>query len=62
VEGRLRQDRWEQEGQTRSRVRIAANNIHFLPKRNGEQSNNQDQPGEKAAEAPTPADAIAWDE
>lgn len=35
VEGRLRQDRWEKDGKTQSRVRITANNIHFLPKRQG---------------------------
>ena len=33
VEGRLRQDRWEKDGKTQSRVRISANNIHFLPKK-----------------------------
>lgn len=33
VEGRLRQDRWEKDGKTQSRVRITANAVHFLPKR-----------------------------
>jgi len=32
VEGRLKQDRWEKDGKTQSRVRIIANNIHFMPK------------------------------
>ncbi len=35
VEGRLRQDRWEKDGKTQSRVRISANAVHFLPKRQG---------------------------
>lgn len=30
VEGELRQDRWEQDGQNRSKVEIVANNIHLL--------------------------------
>ena len=30
VEGELRQDRWEQDGQSRSKVVIAANNIQLL--------------------------------
>ncbi len=33
VEGRLKQDRWEKEGKTQSRVRITANAVHFLPKK-----------------------------
>ncbi|MCL2194035.1 MAG: single-stranded DNA-binding protein [Treponema sp.] len=30
VDGELRQDRWQQDGQNRSRVEIVANNIQFL--------------------------------
>ena len=33
VEGRLRQDRWEKEGKTQSRVKITASAVHFLPKK-----------------------------
>src|SRR5208282_1854794 len=33
VEGRLRQDRWEKDGKTQSRVRITANAVHFLPRK-----------------------------
>jgi len=33
VEGRLRQDRWEKDGKTQSRVRITASAVHFLPKK-----------------------------
>ena len=30
VEGELRQDRWEQDGTTRSRIYVAANNVQLL--------------------------------
>jgi single-strand DNA-binding protein len=33
VEGRLRQERWEKDGKSQSRVRITANAVHFLPKK-----------------------------
>ena len=33
VEGRLKQDRWEKDGKTQSRVRISANTVHFMPKK-----------------------------
>ena len=43
VEGELRQDRWQQDGQNRSKVEIVANNIQLLgggqgssPSKNGE--------------------------
>ena len=35
VEGRLRQDRWEKDGKANSRVRISANAVHFMPKKQG---------------------------
>ncbi|MBF0569292.1 MAG: single-stranded DNA-binding protein [Candidatus Omnitrophica bacterium] len=66
VEGRLRQDRWEKDGKTQSRVRITANNIHFLPKRDGggqqrsEPEASSSSPNE-ALDAASPAD-IAWEE
>lgn len=64
VEGRLRQDRWEKDGKTQSRVRIIANNIHFMPKKTGASSGAQPAP---AGEAEVPAniqtaDSAAWDE
>jgi single-strand DNA-binding protein len=70
VEGRLKQDRWEKEGKTQSRVRIAANQIHFLPKR-GESQGQQSGYDQNAASATAPAtpaaaaqssDTAAWDE
>lgn len=72
VEGRLRQDRWEKDGKTQSRVRITANNIHFMPKKRDDSSGAPTRP-EPAGLEPTrstetpssesiaPED-IAWDE
>ena len=63
VEGRLRQDRWEKDGKTQSRVRIMANSVHFLPKRDGvggKQSQAQAQT-ESAEEVAQPA-VTGWDE
>ena len=64
VEGRLKQDRWEKDGKTQSRVRISANNIHFLPKREKSDKIAGQQP---AAEVESPelaqtAGPTAWDE
>lgn len=75
VEGRLRQDRWEKDGKTQSRVRITANAVHFLPKRQG---NAPAGPAAPAVDAPAgsptavegsipggeslPSEAVAWDE
>jgi single-strand DNA-binding protein len=68
VEGRLRQDRWEKDGKAQSRVRITANAIHFMPKK----QNNSAQPGpaassdDRQAEAQTTAAAspedVVWEE
>lgn len=64
VEGRLRQDRWEKEGKTQSRVRIVANSIHFMPKR----AEGSNQPAGSAvsdteiAAEPQPTSSTAWDE
>ncbi|HBG60599.1 MAG: hypothetical protein A2Y03_00815 [Omnitrophica WOR_2 bacterium GWF2_38_59] len=55
VEGRLRQDRWEKDGKTQSRVRIAANNVHFLPRKKDDSS------VEVPNDAPV-SDDIAWDD
>ena len=63
AEGRLRQDRWEKEGKTQSRVRIAANNIHFMPKKSNDQTAKNS--GQNAAGSDfdsKEAEAIAWDE
>src|SRR5882724_7663755 len=42
VEGRLKQDRWEKDGKTQSKVRISANSVHFMPKK-GEEGGGQRQ-------------------
>ena len=68
VEGRLRQDRWEKDGKTQSRVRITANAVHFMPKKQGGgadldpsgSSNNKSLDASSSAGAP-PED-IAWEE
>lgn len=52
VEGRLRQDRWEKDGKTQSRVRITANAVHFLPKK---QNDNTQVPAAQLPEG-KPAD------
>ena len=69
VEGRLKQDRWEKDGKTQSRVRILANNIHFMPGPGGKRDDHVAQAPSEAsspieaqpAEAQT-ADVVAWDE
>jgi len=73
VEGRLKQDRWEKDGKTNSKVRISANSVHFLPSRRddgGAQRNTQAQAAPafsnaapRASQATeTPSDSVAWDE
>jgi single-strand DNA-binding protein len=63
VEGRLRQDRWEKDGKTQSRVRIVANNIHFLPKKSDDVPRRSEDAGVQPhqAEAQGPED-IVWEE
>ncbi|OJF77682.1 MAG: single-stranded DNA-binding protein [Treponema sp. CETP13] len=39
VDGELRQDRWEKDGQSRSKVYIAANNVQLLGGNNGQSGN-----------------------
>ena len=63
VEGRLRQDRWEKDGKTQSRVKISANNIHFLPfKRDDASGSAPAAEADAPAEAPASEAAVAWDE
>lgn len=42
IDGELRQERWEQDGQTRSRVSVVANNVQLLG--GGAQSGHPQQP------------------
>ena len=64
VEGRLKQDRWEKDGKTQSKVRISANSVHFMPKRADEgaaaPTRGQDDTAGHA-DAINPED-IAWSE
>ena len=61
VEGRLRQDRWERDGKTQSRVRITANNIHFMPKR-GDAPARQQEPSYDDSAQTQNSETVAWDE
>ena len=68
VEGRLRQDRWEKDGKTQSRVRIIANAVHFMPKKQGtgagaseEHSSENLEPAAVATAVLSPEN-IAWEE
>jgi len=68
VEGRLRQDRWEKDGKTQSRVRISANSVHFMPKRQGNAPvadpamTSAERPPETQAPAASPAEDVVWEE
>ena len=65
VEGRLKQDRWEKDGKTQSRVRITANSVHFMPKRSDDGGSTKSDPNSAldahAADSINPED-IAWSE
>jgi len=68
VEGRLRQDRWEKDGKTQSRVRITANAVYFLPKKqnNTMETDPSALPDDRQVEVQTTAvtspEHIAWEE
>ena len=72
VEGRLKQDRWEKDGKTQSKVKISANSVHFLPAGSGKREDVSDGSAMEPADAPAniPTDAVpaedpasvAWDE
>ncbi len=63
VEGRLKQDRWEKDGKTQSRVRISANNIHFLPKKQGGTQESSEAAGAAVGGGQAvDLDSVTWDE
>ena len=62
VEGRLKQDRWEKDGKTQSRVRIAANSVHFMPKRGDSTVPRESKPAVETSPEPQTSEAVAWDE
>ena len=45
VDGELRQDRWQQDGQNRSKVEVVANNIQLLGGNNGSSNNSSNNSG-----------------
>ena len=51
IEGRLRQDRWEKDGKTQSRVKITANAVHFLPKGKNKSNDNIEGVGTPAVDS-----------
>lgn len=53
IEGQLRQNRWEQEGRTRSRVEISVNNIQLLGGRNDQPP--REEPGAAPVARPSAA-------
>ena len=59
IEGQLRQDRWEQDGRSRSRVEIFVNNLQLLGGRNEGAAPRDDGPAGRAPQprggAPLPA-------
>ncbi|MCY4483633.1 MAG: single-stranded DNA-binding protein [Spirochaetaceae bacterium] len=60
IEGQLRQDRWEQDGRSRSRVEIFVNNLQLLGGRNDGAAPRDDspavgRPSQPRAGAPLPA-------
>ncbi len=59
VEGRLKQDRWEQDGNKRSRVRISANSVHFMPRKGDDSSGQQSSASDSAKDQ---AEGVGWDE
>ena len=63
VEGRLKQDRWEKDGKTQSRVRITANNIHFLPGKREDGPSAGASTSEPASQSSDQAlESVAWEE
>ncbi len=68
VEGRLKQDRWEKDGKTQSRVRISANSVHFMPRKSEDSGGRHDAKSDAnsaldahASDTINPED-IAWQE
>lgn len=55
VEGKLRQSRWEKDGQKRSKIEVVADNIQFLGSRGGE-GRGGDDPGPSASPGAGPSD------
>ena len=61
VEGRLKQDRWEKDGKTQSKVSITANAVHFMPRKTEGGSGPSDRPSDREEDTSGP-ESIAWEE
>ena len=57
VEGTMRQDRWEQDGQTRSKTLITANSVQLLGSQGGPGGASQGQGGYDRSQSRPPAEA-----
>lgn len=57
VEGELRQDRWEQDGQARSKVSIVANNVKLLGSNPGSAGSGYAKPRTENSSSPSKAPA-----
>ena len=51
IDGELRQDRWQQDGQNRSKVEIIANNLQLLGGNSGERKNTQSSSSQEAPDS-----------
>lgn len=54
VEGRLRERRWESDGTQKNKVEVIANNVRFLPKRDGGRSTSADSSRSSASDIAPP--------
>ena len=59
VEGRLKMEQWEKDGQKRSKIGVVASNVQFLGRRKATQQDEQDAPPQRRAIAPAPRDEPA---
>ncbi len=68
VGGRLKQDRWEKDGKTQSKVRIVANSVHFLARKSedgagaGARQTKDDVNSNLDAAAELDPESVAWGE
>jgi len=62
VEGRLKQDRWEKDGKTQSRVKIMANNVQFLFNKRDDKSEQTAGPSSDVFPSSDPVETIAQED
>ena len=61
IEGRLKLDQWEKDGQKRSRMTVVADGVQFLDHRKGGASEGQDRPSAPAQRPSAPVDQVQND-